>query len=212
MKKRHKAEKQGQGRADESVGSRTGLHNPYLGPRAYRCQVLRTDMDKNLGFAQPCVCIRHINPKGGKCRKYNCCDHLVVAVLFDADQRAHCALCDAPFYGGGQLQLELRLLTTALKAASVGVLIAIPAAAQPSAGLGFAETHCAMCHAVRNADNSPHQAAPPFRLLGSSIDLDRLQADLENGTVLPSHPDMPSFKMDPNTAKEIVNYIRSIQE
>ena len=69
-----------------------------------------------------------------------------------------------------------------------------------------------MCHAIGKTGFSPHSAAPPFRRLGDSYDLDKLQETLERGTILPSHPDMPSFKMDRRTAREIVNYMRSIQE
>jgi len=87
-----------------------------------------------------------------------------------------------------------------------------PAFAQRVDGRSFAETHCAMCHAIGSAGNSPHAAAPPFRKLGNSYDLDKLQTILERGAIVPSHPDMPIFKLDRNTARSIINYIRSIQE
>ena len=69
-----------------------------------------------------------------------------------------------------------------------------------------------MCHAIGQSGNSPHPAAPPFRRLGNSYDLDKLQETLERGTILPVHPDMPHFKLDRRTAREVINYIRSIQE
>ena len=69
-----------------------------------------------------------------------------------------------------------------------------------------------MCHAVGPTGNSPNPAAPVFRRLGNSHDLDKLQETFERGTILPAHPDMPLFKMDRRTAREIINFIRSIQE
>lgn len=69
-----------------------------------------------------------------------------------------------------------------------------------------------MCHAIGQTGGSPHAAAPPFRRLGSSYDLEKLQEELERGTILPAHPDMPLFKMDRRTARSVINYIRSIQE
>ena len=83
---------------------------------------------------------------------------------------------------------------------------------QSSQGVALVQEHCAMCHATGKVGSSPHQSAPPFRRLGNSYDLDKLQEALERGTILPSHPDMPLFKMDRRTAREIMNYIRSIQE
>ena len=87
-----------------------------------------------------------------------------------------------------------------------------PVLSQPQQGLALVQEYCAMCHAVGQLGNSPHPAAPPFRRLGNSYDLDKLQETLERGTILPSHPDMPLFKLDRRTAREIINYIRSVQE
>jgi len=84
--------------------------------------------------------------------------------------------------------------------------------AQRVSGRTLVEEHCAMCHAIGPSGNSPHAAAPPFRKLGNSFDLDKLQTILERGDIVPAHPDMPIFKLDRNTARGVVNYIRSIQE
>ena len=107
---------------------------------------------------------------------------------------------------------RLRYFLLVLLTISPAVMTTAPAVAQPSPGSALAETHCAMCHAVRGTGNSPHPAAPPFRRLDKIVDLDRLEQDLVQGTVLPSHPDMPSFKMDARTARQLINYIRSVQE
>lgn len=69
-----------------------------------------------------------------------------------------------------------------------------------------------MCHAIGKTDSSPHSSAPPLRRIGNSYDLDKLQEIFERGTILPSHPDMPLFKLDRSTARGVINYLRSIQE
>jgi cytochrome c len=95
---------------------------------------------------------------------------------------------------------------------SITVTTGDRALSQSSQGVALLQQHCAMCHAIGKVGSSPHPAAPPFRRLGNSYDLDKLQEALERGTILPSHPDMPMFKMDRRTAREMVNYIGSIQE
>lgn len=90
--------------------------------------------------------------------------------------------------------------------------VAAPALSQSQEGLAFVQQNCATCHATGKTGNSPHPSAPPFRRLGDSYDLDKLQEILESGTILPTHPDMPLFKLDANTAKAVVTYLRSIQE
>jgi cytochrome c len=97
-------------------------------------------------------------------------------------------------------------------AASTTLTTTDRAFSQSSQGVALAQEHCAMCHAIGKADSSPHRSAPPFRQLGNSYDLDKLQEALERGTILPSHPDMPLFKLDRRTAREVVNYIRSLQQ
>jgi mono/diheme cytochrome c family protein len=87
-----------------------------------------------------------------------------------------------------------------------------PALSQSPRGVDLAQEYCGACHAIGASGNSPHSAAPPFRRLGNSYDLNKLQEILERGTILPSHPDMPLFKLDRRTAREIVNHMRSIQE
>ena len=105
----------------------------------------------------------------------------------------------------------LRSLLCLVMAASATLTTNDRAFSQSSQGVALAQEHCAMCHAIGKADTSPHRSAPPFRQLGS-YDLDKLQEALEGGTILPSHPDMPLFKLDRRTAREIVNYIRSLQQ
>lgn len=97
-------------------------------------------------------------------------------------------------------------------AACVIVGVTGPVLAQSQNGAVLVLERCAMCHATGKSGTSPHPAAPAFRRLGDSYDLDKLEEAFERGTILPSHPDMPLFKMDRRTARAIVSYIRSIQD
>lgn len=97
-------------------------------------------------------------------------------------------------------------------AACVIMGVTTPSLAQSQNGAVLVLEHCAMCHATGKSGTSPHPAAPTFRRLGNSYDLEKLEEILERGTILPSHPDMPLFKLDRRTAKAVVSYIRSVQD
>lgn len=71
--------------------------------------------------------------------------------------------------------------------------------------------NCARCHAIGKTGKSPHQAAPAFRTLGRSFDLDHFARDLRRG-LTPGHPDMPAFKFDEEDARAATAYLRTIQE
>ncbi|MBI1205617.1 MAG: c-type cytochrome [Rhodopseudomonas sp.] len=71
--------------------------------------------------------------------------------------------------------------------------------------------NCGRCHAVGKTGKSPHEAAPAFRTLGHSFDLDEFAGRLERG-LMPGHPDMPAFKFERDDARAVVAYLRDIQE
>jgi mono/diheme cytochrome c family protein len=70
---------------------------------------------------------------------------------------------------------------------------------------------CASCHAIGTWGRSPHAAAPPFRTLGRSFDLDQFPRLLERG-ISSDHPDMPTFKFSEDDANAVRAYLRTIQE
>lgn len=70
---------------------------------------------------------------------------------------------------------------------------------------------CASCHAIDRLDVSPRPAAPPFRVLGQSFELDSLTERLRDG-LSSSHRDMPEFRFNENDANAVVSYLRTIQE
>jgi mono/diheme cytochrome c family protein len=73
------------------------------------------------------------------------------------------------------------------------------------------QQNCSACHAVGRRGASPHRAAPPFRVLGRSFDLDEFPQRLVRG-LSTMHPDMPEVKFTEDDAHDVRAYLRSIQE
>ena len=90
------------------------------------------------------------------------------------------------------------------------------ARAQTDAGIDqgrqLVETNCGECHAVGEADASPHQAAPPFRKLSDSFPMDALEEAFSDGRIYSGHPDMPEFIATPEQVDAIIAYIASLQD
>jgi mono/diheme cytochrome c family protein len=78
-------------------------------------------------------------------------------------------------------------------------------------GRALLQDNCAACHAIGRTGTSPHAAAPPFRKLGASFDLEALERRLRLGIVA-GHPDMPEFKFSDDDAHAVAVYLRSIQD
>jgi mono/diheme cytochrome c family protein len=85
-------------------------------------------------------------------------------------------------------------------------------AQSPRIGLALVQEHCAMCHAIGKADDSPHPGAPPLRSVGTSYNLDEFAELLERGIIIAPHPAMPACKFGRRDARAITTYLRSIQE
>ncbi len=92
-------------------------------------------------------------------------------------------------------------------------LLAASALAQSPAQRGRAllQEHCASCHAIGKIGKSAHEAAPAFRTLGRSFDLDRFARRLQRG-LEPGHPDMPAFRFGEADARAVSAYLRTIQK
>jgi cytochrome c len=79
-------------------------------------------------------------------------------------------------------------------------------------GAALAREMCAACHAVDRTDKSPHPSAPAFRSLERRLDgidefFERLRQGLTSG-----HPDMPTFRFTRDDARNLIAYLRSLQE
>jgi mono/diheme cytochrome c family protein len=77
-------------------------------------------------------------------------------------------------------------------------------------GRALLREFCARCHAIGTNGRSPHRDAPPFRNLGRTFDLDEFPRLLERG-ISSGHPDMPLFKFGEQDARDVRDYLRTIQ-
>lgn len=78
-------------------------------------------------------------------------------------------------------------------------------------GRQLVRQNCSACHAVGRRGASPHRAAPPFRILGRSFDLDEFPTRLMRG-LSAMHPDMPEVRFNEDDARDVRAYLRTIQE
>jgi mono/diheme cytochrome c family protein len=106
-----------------------------------------------------------------------------------------------------------RKWTTIIAACLAVSAIGTAALAQDPSEQGHAvlKEFCAGCHAIEKTGDSPLAAAPPFRALGNSFDLDQFPRRLERG-LSSSHPGMPEFKFTADDARAATAYLRSIQQ
>lgn len=105
-----------------------------------------------------------------------------------------------------------RHILAAFAAALLLAGLADARAQEPAArGRALLKEYCARCHAIDRLDTSPHRAAPPFRVIGESFDLDRFARQLRRG-LASSHPEMPEFHFNADDADAVVAYLRTIQQ
>jgi len=71
--------------------------------------------------------------------------------------------------------------------------------------------NCSKTHAVGRRGASPQPAAPPFRILGRSFELDDFPQRLMRG-LSAMHPDMPEVRFTEDDARDVRAYLRTIQE
>jgi len=99
----------------------------------------------------------------------------------------------------------LALLGSSLIAADAQALTALQAR-----GRVLARGLCGGCHAIGKTGESPHIAAPQFRLLDRQLDLDKFPQRLRGG-LLGTHRDMPMFRFSRDDADALVAYLRTLQ-
>jgi cytochrome c len=104
--------------------------------------------------------------------------------------------------------MKILPLTVALLA-----LMLLPAQAQDPIrhGRKLAKEFCARCHSIDKRRPSPRREAPPLRNLGRSIDLDQFARVLSSG-LAGAHPDMPQFKFHFDDARDLRDFLRTIQQ
>lgn len=92
-------------------------------------------------------------------------------------------------------------------------LVATAAYAQDSrvqSGHAFAEAHCASCHAIGRAGESPLRTAPAFRTLHLRYPVETLAEALAEGIVT-AHPAMPQFRLDVAQIGDLIAYLKSLE-
>ncbi len=76
-------------------------------------------------------------------------------------------------------------------------------------GLAYAQTACAMCHAVTAADpNSPNPDAPPFLVIANSPGMTPTAL---NAWLHSSHPSMPNLIVESDDRSDLAAYLNSLK-
>jgi len=100
--------------------------------------------------------------------------------------------------------------------AMLAALAAFPARSEdplsPAArrGLVLVRTHCARCHSIDKAGDSPFKPAPPFRTLHLRYPVEDLEEPLAEG-IITGHPAMPEFTFDPGQVGDVIAYLKSLE-
>ena len=82
--------------------------------------------------------------------------------------------------------------------------------ARAQRGRVFAQTNCAMCHAIGRTGDSPLAIAPPFRTLHKRYRVDDLEESLAEGIVT-GHPTMPQFQLDTAQIGDFLAYLKTLE-
>jgi mono/diheme cytochrome c family protein len=93
------------------------------------------------------------------------------------------------------------LVATAALAASNAELLA--------KGKAILDKNCSRCHATGVDGASPHEKAPPFRVVVTRYPAETLAESLAEGLVS-GHPDMPEFVFEPPEIDAIIAYLDSL--
>jgi len=86
------------------------------------------------------------------------------------------------------------------------------AAQQPAVqrGLTFVRVHCAQCHSIDTASESPLKIAPPFRDLHRKYPIETLRRPLSEG-IIANHPTMPQFRLEADQVNDVIAFMQSLQ-
>jgi cytochrome c len=100
------------------------------------------------------------------------------------------------------------VLSVALLAIAPSAFAQSPAAQR---GLTFVRAHCAQCHAVDKASESPLAIAPPFRTLHLKYPIESLERPLAEG-IIAGHPTMPQFRLEPDQIRDVIAYLKTLEQ
>jgi len=74
----------------------------------------------------------------------------------------------------------------------------------------FAQSHCARCHEIGPAGESPLPKAPPFRTLHVRYPAEDLAESLAEG-IRTAHPAMPEFELAGNQIRDLIAYLKTLE-
>jgi mono/diheme cytochrome c family protein len=105
------------------------------------------------------------------------------------------------------------MLRFAPRQALVALMLLTPALAAPSdvqRGKAYASRHCAKCHAIDLASNSPLKIAPPFRTLHTRYPIESLAESLAEG-ITTGHPAMPRVELSPDQIHDLLAFLKTLE-
>jgi mono/diheme cytochrome c family protein len=102
-------------------------------------------------------------------------------------------------------------LALSASGASAAVSEQLEQARAISRGRALATAHCGLCHAVGESGRSPNVLAPPFRSLHTAYPVGDVIDAITQGAPT-GHPAMPQFRFSFEQGRDLVAYVRSIQE
>ncbi len=114
----------------------------------------------------------------------------------------------------------MSVLSNIMKSATVlGIMVSglsAGALAQPSTsviekGRLIAEKNCIRCHAIGRKGKSPHVDAPLFRDIVKRYSPWLLAEAFAEG-IATGHPDMPTFKFQPEDINALLSYLESLED
>jgi mono/diheme cytochrome c family protein len=91
-----------------------------------------------------------------------------------------------------------------------GTALAQNANGKIAKGRAILEANCARCHAIGHDGASPHETAPPFRVVVTRYPPESLAESLAEG-IVSGHPDMPEFVFMPPEIEAIIAYLGSLK-
>jgi cytochrome c len=109
------------------------------------------------------------------------------------------------FLRGGWSILALSLALLA------GAPLAFAQSPAAQRGLTFVRAHCAQCHSIDKVSESPLAIAPPLRTLHLKYPVENLERPLTEG-IIAGHPTMPQFRLDPDQARDVITYLKSLEQ
>jgi cytochrome c len=78
-------------------------------------------------------------------------------------------------------------------------------------GRRFAQANCSHCHAIGRFGESPLPIAPPFRTLHEKYPVEYLEEAFAEG-IVSGHPSMPQFELPPDQIRDLIAYLKSLEE